>query len=163
MEEMIYGFLSDESPFTTMSEREQFRQVSIDWHRLLHFPSAWTSGTIEARIQRRLEGEREAGELRRWRQMRAIDIDVQLTRFYGRKYVDFRATQRAGLKAIVEGRPYVLAIMPTGGGKSLLFILPAAAFIDGVTIVIVPITSLRQDLWERSTERGIPCAEWDGE
>jgi superfamily II DNA helicase RecQ len=52
--------------------------------------------------------------------------------------------------------------MPTGGGKSLLFMLPVAASRDGVTIVIVPIVALRQDMCERSNEKGIPYAEWDG-
>jgi superfamily II DNA/RNA helicase len=40
--------------------------------------------------------------------------------------------------------------------------LPAAASRDGVTIVIVPMVALRQDMCERSNEKGIPCAEWDG-
>jgi superfamily II DNA helicase RecQ len=31
-----------------------------------------------------------------------------------------------------------------------------------VIIIIVPIVALRQDIYERSNEKGIPCAEWDG-
>ncbi|KAK5108236.1 hypothetical protein LTR85_005380 [Meristemomyces frigidus] len=146
-----------------MSEREQFRKVSVDWHRLLHFPSAWTSNVVEPNIQRRMDAEQEAAELRRQRQMREVDVEMQLKRFYGRDDVEFRGMQREGLQAIIEGRPYVLIIMRTGGGKSLMFMLPSAASTDGVTIVIVPIIALRQDLWERGMEKGIPCAEWDGE
>ncbi|KAK5109839.1 hypothetical protein LTR85_002037 [Meristemomyces frigidus] len=165
MEEMIYGLLLTESPFTTMSEKEQFRQVSVDWHRLLHFPSAHASPAVAPDIQRRMDTEREAAELRRWRQMREVDVDVQLRRFYGRPDVQFRGLQREGLAAIVDGRPYVLIIMRTGGGGggSLMFMLPAAASTDGITIVVVPMTALRSDLWERSSAQGIPCAEWDGE
>ena len=67
------------------------------------------------------------------------------------------------MRAIIHGdEAFVLAIMPTGGGKSLLFMLPAAASRDGVTVVIVPMVALRQDMCERSNEMGIPCAEWDG-
>jgi superfamily II DNA helicase RecQ len=40
--------------------------------------------------------------------------------------------------------------------------LPASASQDGVTIVIVSMVALRQDMCERSSEKGIPCAEWDG-
>jgi superfamily II DNA helicase RecQ len=41
----------------------------------------------------------------------------------------------------------------------LLFMLPAAASRDRVTIVIVPMVALRQDMCERSNEKGIPYAE----
>ena len=40
--------------------------------------------------------------------------------------------------------------------------LPAAGSVDGVTIVIVPKISLRQDLMDRCNRDGIPCAEWNG-
>jgi hypothetical protein len=35
IEEMVYGLLINESPFTIASEKEQFYAVSNDWHRLL--------------------------------------------------------------------------------------------------------------------------------
>jgi len=53
--------------------------------------------------------------------------------------------------------------MRTGGGKSLLFMLPAASSRDGVTVVIVPLCSLREDLKDRCDGAGISCAEWNGE
>jgi superfamily II DNA helicase RecQ len=40
--------------------------------------------------------------------------------------------------------------------------LPVAALQDGVTIVIVLIVALRQDICERSNKKGILYAEWDG-
>jgi superfamily II DNA helicase RecQ len=42
-----------------------------------------------------------------------------------------------------------VAIMPTGGGKSMLFILPAWAVPGGTTIVVVPLILLRQDMARR--------------
>jgi superfamily II DNA helicase RecQ len=67
------------------------------------------------------------------------------------------------LRAIIYGdEVFILAIMPTGSSKSLLFMLLVAASQDGVTIVIVPIVALRQDICEHSNERGILCIEWDG-
>jgi superfamily II DNA helicase RecQ len=54
---------------------------------------------------------------------------------------------------------FILAIMPTGSGKSLLFMLLAAASQDRVTIVIVPMVALQQDMYECSNERGILCTE----
>ena len=47
MEEMIYGRSLMESPFHTMSERRSMRKVSVDWHRFLHFPSAWDEGYVD--------------------------------------------------------------------------------------------------------------------
>jgi superfamily II DNA helicase RecQ len=48
------------------------------------------------------------------------------------------------LQAIIYGdEAFILVIIPTGGSKSLLFILLAAASWDGITIVIVPIVALR--------------------
>jgi len=163
MEEMVYGLLINESPFTTASEKEQFHAVSNDWHRLLQFESAYDKSRVEPGVERRMAAEREAAELRRYRQMRDVDIDVELVRFYGNADAGFRGIQEAALRAIIHGdEAFVLAIMPTGGGKSLLFMLPVAASWDGVTIVIVPMVALRQDMCERSNEKGIPCAEWDG-
>jgi len=95
--------------------------------------------------------------------MRDVDIDVELVRFYGNADAGFRGIQEAALRAIIHGdKAFILAIMPTGGGKSLLFMLLVAASWDRVTIVIVPMVALRQDMCERSNEKGIPCAEWDG-
>ena len=160
MEEMVYGLLINESPFTTASEKEQFHAISNDWHRLLQFDSAYDRNKIEPGVKRRMVAEREAAELRRYRQMHEVDIDVELVRFYGNADAGFRGIQEAALRAIIHGdEAFVLAIMLTGGGKSLLFMWPAAASRDGVTIVIVPMVALRQDMCERGNEKGILCAE----
>jgi superfamily II DNA helicase RecQ len=162
LEEMVYGLLINESLFTTASEKEQFYAVSNDWHRLLGFRSAYDRGRVEPGVEKRMAVKREAAELRRYRQIREVDIDMELARFYGSADAGFRGIQEEVLRAIVYGnKPFILAIIPTGGGKSLLFILPAAALRDGVTIVIVPMVALRQDIYERSNEKGILYAEWD--
>jgi len=40
MEEDIYGRSLEQSPFTTIAEKDTFRKVSVDWHRFLQFLSA---------------------------------------------------------------------------------------------------------------------------
>ncbi|KAK5711684.1 hypothetical protein LTR17_018265 [Elasticomyces elasticus] len=52
--------------------------------------------------------------------------------------------------------------MPTGGGKSLLFMLPAAigAQHGGTTVVVVPLVALRQDMKQRCDKMEIKCVEW---
>jgi superfamily II DNA helicase RecQ len=60
--------------------------------------------------------------------MHDVDIDVELVQFYGNADARFRGIQEAALRAIIYGdEVFILAIMPTGSGKSLLFILPVAA------------------------------------
>lgn len=53
----------------------------------------------------------------------------------------------------------MLIIMHTGGGKSLFFIILALCLRDRVTIVVVPLNSLREDLQQRCTDKGIRCRE----
>jgi superfamily II DNA helicase RecQ len=92
--------------------------------------------------------------------MRDIDIDVELVRFYSNADAGFRGIQETALQAIIYGdEAFVLAIIPTGGSESLLFMLPAAASRDRITIVIVPMVALRQNIYERSNEKRILCAE----
>jgi hypothetical protein len=90
MEEMVYRLLIDESPFTTTSEKEQFHAISNDWHRLLQFELAYDKSRVELGVERRIAAEREAAELRRYRQIHDVDIDIELARFYGNTDARFR-------------------------------------------------------------------------
>jgi superfamily II DNA helicase RecQ len=51
--------------------------------------------------------------------------------------------------------------MPTGAGKSLLFMLPAWVEQGGTTVVVVPLIALRGDMRQRCKKLGISCVEWD--
>jgi superfamily II DNA helicase RecQ len=51
--------------------------------------------------------------------------------------------------------------MPTGSGKSVLFILPAFVQVGGVTIVVMPLKALRADIVVRYREVNIRCAVWE--
>jgi len=98
--------------------------------------------------------------LRQYQQMHNVDINVELVQFYGNADTGFRGIQETALQAIIHGdKAFILAIMLTGSGKSLLFILPAAASQDGVTIVIVLMVALQQDMCEHSNKKGILCIE----
>jgi len=162
-EEVVYGRALIESPFQTMAEREEFRRVSMDWHCVLGFPSAWEEGHIHPATRSQMLAQQEEEELHRWAVLADVDLVTQLKRLVGRPDAQFRGVQEAGLKAILQRRLRVLVIMATGGGKSMLFMLPAAVSPNGgVTVVIVPLTSLRADLKDRCDRLGIGCAEWNG-
>jgi len=71
-------------------------------------------------------------------------------------FSDFRPGQRAVVEAIADGRQ-VLAVMPTGAGKSLCYQLPAL-LLDGVTLVVSPLVALMKDQVDSLTARGIAAA-----
>jgi ATP-dependent DNA helicase RecQ len=66
---------------------------------------------------------------------------------------EFRPGQREVIEAVLAGRD-VLCVMPTGGGKSLCYQLPAL-LLDGLTLVVSPLIALMKDQVDALQERGI--------
>jgi superfamily II DNA helicase RecQ len=54
-------------------------------------------------------------------------------------------------------------IIATSNGKSLLFQLPAAMSPQGMTIMVVPLVSLRENIVERYQRMGIRSEEWNAQ
>jgi ATP-dependent DNA helicase RecQ len=74
-----------------------------------------------------------------------------LLRHYG--YSDFRPAQRRVVQSVLAGRD-TLAVLPTGGGKSICFQVPAMA-LGGFAVVVSPLISLMQDQVSALKARGI--------
>jgi ATP-dependent DNA helicase RecQ len=70
-------------------------------------------------------------------------------------YDTFRPMQREVIENVLAGRDS-LAVMPTGGGKSLCYQVPAL-LLDGLTVVVSPLISLMKDQIEQLHAAGVPA------
>src|ERR1700758_5569427 len=81
------------------------------------------------------------------------DLSDILKRVFG--YDTFRPHQREIMEAWLGGSD-VFALLPTGGGKSLCFQLPALVR-EGLTVVISPLIALMKDQVDQLTAAGVPA------
>ena len=87
-------------------------------------------------------------------QSQAVDIHFILKKYWG--YDSFRELQQEIIESVLSGHD-TLGLLPTGGGKSLTFQIPAIA-LGGLCLVVTPLISLMKDQVDNLRARGLRAA-----
>lgn len=78
-----------------------------------------------------------------------------LTKYWG--YSEFKPLQEEIIKSVADDKKDVLGLLPTGGGKSIIFQIPTLAE-EGMCLVITPLIALMKDQVENLNQRDIKAA-----
>ncbi|KAJ5749393.1 hypothetical protein N7533_006421 [Penicillium manginii] len=161
---LAYARQLHEAPGTMAYRRTIFRHISQDWHHFLGFPRTDLPLAPERPNKKRKyapwENEQQENQVTRRYEFANCNLEEALQHFLGDPSVRFKEKQLEVLQAIQHGFSPIVAVMPTGGGKSLLFQLPAWIS-KGLTVVVVPLVALRKELQRHCTSLGISCTEWE--
>ncbi|KAH0553468.1 hypothetical protein GP486_006460, partial [Trichoglossum hirsutum] len=157
----IYARHIEEAPTHMQQMRYRFRVSSIEWHEVLQFTSQLKGLKLSG--QKRLQEEEHEGSpgprFRRWQTLRQTNLQEVLQQLMGLE-TRFRSKQHAALQAIIANKSPIILVMRTGGGKSLMFMLPASIQEAGTTVVVMPLIALKQDMQRRCRELGLECIAW---
>ncbi|KAL2349603.1 P-loop containing nucleoside triphosphate hydrolase protein [Cryomyces antarcticus] len=184
-----YGVPSDIVKHLSIRSMETFRPLSEAWHRFLDLssdeqdeerkrmqqsePVRWDNKKraredpgmlcIRSAPPKLVKGDERgsAADQEVHKGVGTAEVETAMQRVLGRKEVSFRSKeQELAMEAILAGQTPLVVVLPTGGGKSLLFMVPACSEEPGVTIVVAPFRALVDDLVDRLKKRGIDCLEW---
>jgi superfamily II DNA helicase RecQ len=83
-----------------------------------------------------------------------------LQQVLGKQDISFQSVeQEPALYAVLDNQTPLIIVLPTGGGKSLLFTLPAIIKKKGVIVIVIPYQALIKDLVSQIQEYRVDCIE----
>jgi superfamily II DNA or RNA helicase len=157
---------------------EHFREISRLWHRFLERGGSQSSSEAKEPKQEpsrkrkrvserdeRYSAETEGFKSKRIKLSQPVHVqDMQrgLEQLVGPQAVWKIPEQGQAMEAIMDltkGQTLIV-VLPTGAGKSILFMLPTLLDDAGTNIVVVPFSALMDDLVDRARQAGIDCIRW---
>jgi hypothetical protein len=168
-----YSVLMNIVKHLSVRSMDAFRSLSTAWHRLLGVDgmgpaegrAGWSGhGARKRALEESLSGlavmlpqEKEA----RVEDPQKDGISKALQQVLGQQEVGFRSVeQEQAMHAVLDGQNPLVVVLPTGGGKSLLFTVPAVVERSRVTVVVVPYRALMDNLVAWIRKSGVECIEW---
>ncbi|CAN9192094.1 unnamed protein product [Alternaria alternata] len=152
-----------------------FRDLSSKWHRFLQLSSTLPNPLTPVSVAKAAGGSRQnqgppakslpaqpAQDQAEPAIVNDSKIQILVQKVVQKEApITFKSSeQEIALRAILAGETPLVVVLPTGGGKSLLFMAPACLSDPGVTIVVVPFRELLKNLKTRLAEAKIPATEW---
>lgn len=149
--------------YQSFYESPEFASARVKQAPTDHLPSPVDDESSHPSDRKRQRKETEDDRLSkivlaRREALQAADLDDSLCQFFG-PGAQFRPGQKEIMQKIIEGDNEIIAVMPAGSGKSLLFSLPA--FINGptsLTIVLSPLIASMQDRMQKLGK--LRCHQW---
>ena len=153
---------------------QEYLSTSQKWHSLFKEPDATVSGARAGKHARQESREEHSlalvkrlalkrgtkqGCQRTWSTEQALSV---LQQMYGQDAA-YNSYQSKAIQAVISNRLQVVAVLPTGSGKSLLYQLPARLPGAGTTLLIVPLVALKQDTVQKCKRLGVDCTVWSSE
>ena len=147
---------------------DAFRPLSVAWHCFLGVDGSAAKPVEPSRTTKRRMSNSTSSALiglPREKEVRFADpqadaIHRGLQQVLGKQDIRFQSVeQEQALHAVLEKQTLLIIMLPTGGGKSLLFTLPACVEEAGVTVVVMPYQALIKDLVRRIQQCGVKCIE----
>ncbi len=150
----IYGIRTDILKSLTESSIRKFNTVTTKLQVLL-----------ELTTLKRWSAEQDTSSFKRQRVIgpaETVDqqVNAAIINIFGPGARVRSEAQRQGLEAVLRNHKELIIVLPTGGGKSLLFMGPASLQSANTTVVIVPFIALTEDLIRRGSAAGITCIKW---
>lgn len=172
-----YGVTIDILKRLTAESLEVFGQVSHRWHKFLQVDEASLKGSRApaAPATKRTQAGAGIAEPQRPTRPKVLQLKKEEGGLGGGKDCILRALrtvlrnddaqfrspqQELAVRAAAAKDTPLVAVLPTGGGKSLVFMVPAMLTGAGVTIVVAPYAELKRQLVTRCLDAGLECKHW---
>lgn len=160
-----YGGTINYNAGLTNAGLQEYRYASQLWHDFIRGPfgskrhaGGGSMGT-QLPLAKRLAVSRSSPTGRRaWSAEEAL---CELRHMYG-AVATYRSRQQAmAIGSVIRNEPEIIAVLSTGEGKSLLYLLPSRLPASLTTVLIVPLVALKQDTVRRCHDLGVVATVWD--